>query len=640
MAMGRPSGYPRARMAQQFSLVERAAREAAERRDNRLLEEPERRKSRGIVHTPTEVARRTVLEVHEILRSELGCRGGIGDRRVALVDPACGPGTFLAAAVALGSDARRYGPPAIVRGRDVDAQAVADAEQVLGDMARGAGWPLELIEGDSLAATQPWVPQDSDLIPVVIGNPPWASRTANAEAEEVSLWLEDFKRDEDGKRLSERKLGVLSDDYVRFFRWAAEMTRHARAGGVLAFVTNASFLDGPVHRGMRGALRRWFDEVRVWDLGGSALVARTGEGRDDNVFGVRPSVSVTVAFHGGQLEPRAGRVRYARVRGTKDEKFRELSRGVTLEALKPSAPTHLFKPEAKVSAAYHGWPSLDEIFVFHQEGVQTNRDEAVIASDAGTLLRRLADFAEGRPNADLVKARTTSAHYDPERAQEVIAEQLADAPKGEGFIVPLAYRPGDNRVFAAISGFCHRPRHTLVNAMSHGGHALLTVRKDRGERLWQHVAMTDRVVDNCFLSARSSCRTRAFTPFTPEGEDNLDPQWAERFAEAVGEKVCAQGVIHYAAAVLASTAYRHAFDGALKLDYPRIPVPPSSVAWAQLTALGAELPAVMHSIRAAEADEPTVNVGHHRVFSPPMTSWLGSVDAAVSEHFAKAFTRA
>src|SRR5690606_15742527 len=102
---------------------------------------------------------------------------------------------------------------------------------------------------DTLRGLDPFAELAGVTTRVVLGNPPWASRSANRGAREVEALLEDFRRDGTGARLVERKLGVLSDDYVRFFRWSAEVVRRAPGGGIVALVTNGSFLDGPVHRG-------------------------------------------------------------------------------------------------------------------------------------------------------------------------------------------------------------------------------------------------------------------------------------------------------------------------------------------------------------------------------------------------------
>jgi len=285
--------------------VERAAEAAAGRRDSDVRGPAGRWRERGVVHTPPEVARFVAVRVDRALRG-LGRRGGLADRSVALIDPACGPGAFLAAALAVAGRRRRDGPPAAVVGLDVDPEAVASAEDVLGDAARRAGWPLDLRVADTLASLDPFAGSPGGQTTVaLVGNPPWAGRTHNRDAAVTAELLEDFRRDGDGRRLEERKIGVLSDDYVRFFRWASEVARRAPGGAVLGFVTNGSYLDGPVHRAMRGALLRWFDSLEIVDLGGSALLATQGP-RDENVFGVRPSAAIAVAARAPGPEPRCG----------------------------------------------------------------------------------------------------------------------------------------------------------------------------------------------------------------------------------------------------------------------------------------------------------------------------------------------
>ncbi|MEZ4335263.1 MAG: N-6 DNA methylase [Sandaracinaceae bacterium] len=221
---------------------------AAERRTERL--DREARKRRGVVHTPAAIAR-------FIARA-------VADAPGAVIDPACGPGVFLAACI------EGHPTPRRAIGIDLDAEALDDAEAILAPLAGAGGWDLSLRRGNTLAA--PLV-EAGPL--VIVGNPPWAGRTANAGAAYTEALLDDFRKDADGAPLGERKLGVLSDDYVRFLRWACEQLRRPE-GGVLAMVTSSSFLDGPVHRGMRARLLEWFATVDVVDLGGSALIARTG----------------------------------------------------------------------------------------------------------------------------------------------------------------------------------------------------------------------------------------------------------------------------------------------------------------------------------------------------------------------------
>jgi len=596
-----------------LSPVERAVAAAGDTREEALRTEGDAWRVRGVVHTPAEVARYVVSRVDEMLVRDLGLAGGVADPRVALVDPACGPGAFLAAA--LGVAGRRKSVPGRFVGIDLDPDAVATAQRVLGPAAAARAWPLELRAADTLADVTPFGAElASDAVVVVVGNPPWAGKSANRGAETSGL-LEDFRCDADGVRLAERKIGVLSDDYVRFFRWACEVVREGPGGGVLGLTTNGSFVDGPVHRGMRGALVRWFDVVDVVDLGGNALLSRTGE-KDENVFGVRPSVALTLGSRAPALpNVRRARVRYAAVRGSRSQKLERLASGeVELSRVRAAGPAFIFEPAMR-DERYESWPSLDEIFRFHAEGVQTNRDDAVIDSDPERLIARVEAFVGGREDASLAKARLPSGHYDPRKARERLEAALAADPSK--VVQKIAYRPFDDRYFVPVTPFCHRPRPKLGAAIAHGGPILVTVRKDRGKRPWTHFGAVTAIPDNCYLSNRSSCRTRAFPAHDPSGRDNLDPEGAAAILAAIDE-ASADDVQAYVLAILAAEGYRTRYDGLLKVSYPRIPPPRDRACFDAVRAAGKRLfmSFVADGAATAEVGEgDPVSVGHHSVSS-------------------------
>jgi hypothetical protein len=99
-------------------------------------------------------------------------------------------------------------------------------------------------------------------------------------------------------------------------------------------------------------------------------------------------------------------------------------------------------------------------------------------------------------------------------------------------------------------------------------------------------------VDNCFLSARSSCRARVFPSFTPEGEPNLAPSVREQLAAVGCGDVSVVEVQHYLLCVLSAGGYRAAWESELHHDYPRVPAPPDAETFQQLAELGAQLAAV------------------------------------------------
>jgi len=83
----------------ELTAAERAAELAAAQRDAELA--PGHRRREGIVHTAPALARSVARLADEALRDALGLAGGLADPALAIVDPACGPGAFLAAVLAV-----------------------------------------------------------------------------------------------------------------------------------------------------------------------------------------------------------------------------------------------------------------------------------------------------------------------------------------------------------------------------------------------------------------------------------------------------------------------------------------------------------------------------------------------------------
>jgi hypothetical protein len=573
--------------------IELQAWRAAARRDLQLRTEQARRRSQGIVHTPPAIARGIVEFADALLRERFGLSGGVCDARARVIDPACGPGAFLAAVLAHAERHDQAAPN--LSGFDVDHAALELAAEL---RVHRAAPRLELGCADVLEATTLLdAAASSDQVAVLLGNPPWSTARGEHSLYAQRL-LEDFRVDSAGTRLVERKLGVLSDAYVRFFRVCAEVARQSRAGALIGLVTNASFLDGPVHRGMRAALLRWFDDLFVLDLGGSALLARSAGERDDNVFGVRPAVAITwLARYPGPVSQHAGRLHYARLTGDKASKLARIARAAPDEfafrELLPEAPLLRFVPTRKASQEYTAHWSLADCMPFQREGVQSNRDAVVIDADAERLLLRLKAFVAGSSAGlpELAAALQRLHHYDPKLARTRVAEALERDPDGRlGVSVrPIAYRPFDDRYFCPVAPLCHRPRPELLEAVARSPLTLVSVRKDRGSTTWTHAAASMLPIDNCYLSARSSCRARAFPTHGPLGEDNLSDAAREAFCARVGAAVTALEFQHYALGCMFAPSYRARWDQELRQDYPRIPLPVSASGFAAIAAHGRAL---------------------------------------------------
>lgn len=529
---------------------------AAEARDAGIS--TEHRSRRGIVHTPPAVARWIARAAGPVVGA-------------SVVDPACGPGIFLAALLeAGGADG-----PAACLGIDVDPQAIAVAERELRGAFEAAGWPLALEARDALAA----VPA-LDGRAIVVGNPPWTARTASRGV--TDALLDDFRRGPDAADLGERKIGVLSDAYVRFVRWALAVVERAPGGGVIAMVVSASWLDGRVHRGMRGYLLDALDRITLVDLGGSALVARASGVRDENVFGVRPGAVIVVGVRDPGEHARSASVRSVRLRGSKEDKLAALDalafdHDARFERLAPAAPLYRFVPSAH-AAMPDGWPTIDAWMPWSREGVQTNRDAICIADTREALLAGVHAFIDA-PDASLARG-----HFDPEAAAARLREEKAPL---EQFVSRIAYRPLEERWLFTHPALCHRARPEIAEALAHEPLALVTASKDRGERAFAHLGIVDAIADNCWLSSRSSCRARLYPARTPDGEENVGAGVRAQLETIAGRRVSAREVIAYLAAWLSAASFRARYDEALRIGPPRVPLPISRAAFEPIARAGA-----------------------------------------------------
>jgi len=148
----------------------------------------------------------------------------------------------------------------------------------------------------------------------------------------------------------------------------------------------------------------------------------------------------------------------------------------------------------------------------------------------------------------------------------------------------------------------------LVNRQMPARFALLTVRKDRGDAPWAHVAASCVVADSSYLSSRSSCRTRVFPVADAQGRANLDLAAAATFlADVAGPEV--ESLLAYALAVLSAPAYRALAGGQLALEFPRIPSPPDEAHYRAVVAAGRALvEAFAHPGEALGED--AIEVGH------------------------------
>ena len=268
--------------------------------------------------------------------------------------------------------------------------------------------------------------QNQRKISVIIGNPPY---NANQQNENDNNKNREYKRiDELIKssyiRLSTAQKTKVYDMYARFFRWASDRLHD---DGVLAFVTNRSFIDSRTFDGFRRAVAEEFHEAYVIDLKGNAR--NSGERRQregGNVFDDQIKVGIAVSFWVKKRKAKGFTVRYEAVRDyAKSDEKRSFLATTPLaqrkfELVVPS------KDAVWINLTNNDWddliPSADRktksaksrsqgraIFQIYSLGVSTNRDEWLY----GWSEEQVAE-----------KARLLTTRYD--RTPQAIGQSTSD----------------------------------------------------------------------------------------------------------------------------------------------------------------------------------------------------------------------
>ena len=494
--------------------------------------DPASARGRGMRYTPPEVVSFIVRGVDSILRE----RFGVTLHDALVVDPCCGVGTFLrhiekgdsprrgqVATEQAAMESRHYGSgtlPFAERPRMIGMELMpapcAIARCLLGE--------AQIVHSDWLS--DPRLELDGRLL-VILGNPPYSGHSSNAG--KIADLMADYR-----VGLSERNPKWLQDDYVKFIRMAQHQVECA-GRGVVAFVTNHSYLFNPTFRAMRQSLANAFDEIRVLDLGGNV---KRLDRQDENVFPIQMGVAISFFVRASSSE--TCRIRYARATGERARKLKTLAE-TSLDGIE-WADVPLAKPFAIFVASadsprdeFYGFRSLFDVFREHTMGFVTSRDSRAIGF---------------------------SKEEVPARPQEVL------------------YRPFDRRWACCSRATMERPRLPFMENLMRENVALAIGRAGQvtGSSEWDVVFVTDRPADlNLFRRGGA----KLFPRYVYRGD--------QRVSNMAEDDADPDALFCYIYAVLHSTAYRARYAQCLAIDYPRIPMPHDSRVFETLAKSGARL---------------------------------------------------
>lgn len=131
---------------------------------------------------------------------------------------------------------------------------------------------------------------------IIAGNPPYNAGQANENDNNKNRKYPKIDKrvsETYGKDSKATLKNSLSDPYVKAFRMATDKIIE-NGEGIIAFVTNNSFIDGIALDGMRKNLENDFDKIYVFNLKGNVRQNPKISGTTHNVFGIQVGVSINI----------------------------------------------------------------------------------------------------------------------------------------------------------------------------------------------------------------------------------------------------------------------------------------------------------------------------------------------------------
>lgn len=606
--------------------------------------DPILRKKMGAYYTPLPIVEFIIRSVDHLLEREFGLAGGLANtsktkediHRVQILDPACGTGTFISEIIrtiyksldAAGQKGRwstyvhhellprLYGFELMMAPYTIAHLKLGIAFRQTGfwDFHRRLGIYLtnsleegtnqqtsifniglaESIAEESKEASK--IKKEKPIM-IVIGNPPY-----NVSSSNKGRWIQDLIKVYK-QNLNEKKINI-DDDYIKFIRFAEHFIEK-NGSGIVAMITNNSFIDGITHRQMRKHLLETFNNIYILDLHGDAKESPPNGKRDENVFDIQQGVSINIFIKNEIKDKDLGVIHYQDVYGRRSEKFEFLNKSgfnnVKWKKLKYSKPFYFFTPkDFRLEHEYQKGFKLDELFIIQNSGVKTDRDSLFIDRDRSSLRERMVKLLSGDYD---------NGFRNEFRVQDSGSYKLTEKLKGkifdEKYLQRIQYRPFDYQWIYYDPTLISRPANkVLKHFIGKQNIGMITNRQVVGD-FWNHAGVTQQLSSHGTFYLGNKGQDYLFPLYLYSDADaktsNFKEEIVNEIINIVG-KVLPEDIFDYIYAVLHSPNYRERYKEFLKIDFPRIPFPQDKKSFQRLVKLGREL-RLLHLFESPKSDK-------------------------------------
>ena len=584
----------------------------------------------GIVYTPPAIVRFMLASIQDLLRTEFAT--DLSAPGVHILDPFTGTGNFLVHLM-------RDMPPAALK-KKYATEFWANEIMLLPYYIAAQNIEHEYFEKtgtfepfpgiclvDTFELAEPrqtefeyFIPANTDRVNaqkkaplrVILGNPPYnASQTSendnnkNRKYPHLDRRIKNTYSAESVATLRNK----LSDPYIKAIRWASDRLGEE---GIIAYVSNNSYIDDIQFDGMRKCLIGDFDEIYIIDLGGDVRGKQPGTG---NVFGITVGVSISLFVRRRQkkLKGRKAVIHYFNVPAdwTAAKKLQWLSKAPLLKniryrRLRPDArETWLNQDE---EGSFFRFPSIGSkqtralnsldaktIFRTYSLGISTNRDAVAYCFDKSRLLGKVSSFCEAF-NSELDRWKRAKKPSDIDAfvdysklkwsrnlKRELARERYIEFDGSHARIA--LWRPFTKRWIYLADYVVDEAGTTKTFFPDDAVENIAFAVSDIGFRAGYSVLATKQVPDLHLCASQDGYQ--CFPLYTYDNgdghpRDNIThwalAQFRARYPKL---KITKKDIFHYVYAILHHPAYREKYAANLRRELPRIPLAPDFAALAK-----------------------------------------------------------
>lgn len=446
--------------------------------------------------------------------------------------------------------------------------------------------------------------QNEKKISVVIGNPPYNANQQNENDNNKNRLYKDIDKriKETYIRHSNAQKSKVYDMYARFYRWA---TDRINGNGIVAFITNRSFIDSRTFDGFRKSVSQEFDYIYVVDLNGD--IRANSKQAKANVFNIMTGVAIAflikkknadtkyIKYYSADFETAKEKLEYLQTNPLSTIPFDNIvpdnkNNWINIADNNFSELLPLLDKQNKLSKTIK---NKNVLFNKYSNGINTARDEWVYDFDEKELKSKIQYFyeeynsvlkewkqhikginIEKYKHEELMKMASEfvfSKEYTIKWSGRLFRDKLLKLRKGKfskEFLKECLYRPFVKKKFyfdyipndltGQFSDFLKDKVENNIITISSQSKDLQTI-------------ATNNLTGFDFLN-RTVCIP--LSHFDKQGNriDNITDWGLKQFREHYkDDNIKKEDIFNYTYAVLHNPAYKKKYELNLKRDFPRIP---------------------------------------------------------------------